>query len=78
MRGQAAGDAFDLQTGAYYVNMVNSPMTNMPSGCYDWGILVVLRWKSFFLLVYVENSVNMTIWVTNRWGGNDPLPWRAL
>lgn len=78
LRGQAAGDAFDLQTGAYYVDMVSSPMTNMPSGCYEWGILVVLSWSSFFLLVYVENSANMTIWVTNMWSGKDPLPWRAL
>ena len=54
------------------------PITNMPPDCYEWGTLVVFKSTHSRLLMYVENSQTTKVWVTNQWGSNDFMPWRAL
>ena len=67
-----------MKAGAYIVNMETNPLKNMPSGCYSWGTLVMFRSTDSFLLMYVENNRYMKVWITNQWGTNEVLAWRAL
>ena len=67
-----------MKAGVYIVNMSTNPLENMPSGCYNWGTLVMFRSTDSFLLMYVENNRDMKVWITNQWGTNNVLAWRAL
>ena len=69
----------ELGSGVYYAQPDLHPLTNMPDGCYSWGVLVMMRSYHSFVLIYFEDLREGKTWFTTSWGGNDAsTKWRAL
>lgn len=79
--GRAAADANEIvEPGVYQINNGNSLLTNMPTGAYAWGVLIVSSSSSISgnyarQQVYHDNHNN--IWARELWGSSTSAwnPW---